>query len=79
MKSKILICIFSIIFGILIGINVPKADAAQSPMPSVNEVTELQSGQAAGNLTWTTMSVNGKKVVVFQATTDQSVDIELFW
>jgi len=79
MKSKILICIFSIIFGILIGINVPKADAAQSPVSSVNEVTELQSGQAAGNLTWTTMSVNGKKVVVFQATTDQSVDIELFW
>lgn len=79
MKSKILICIFSIIFGILIGINVPKADAAQSPMPNVNEVTELQSGLAAENITWTTMSVNGKKVVVFQAKTDQSVDIELFW
>lgn len=78
MKQKILICLFSIIFGILIGISIPNVKA--TPTPDVTEIMEVQSGQAMqGAIKYETMVVNGKRVVIFKAGEGENVDIELFW
>ena len=80
MKHKFLVFLFSIIFGIMIGISIPHAIANPMNM-NAPEVMELQSGTAAGgNINWSSMMVNGKKVVVFTAVSDSGcIDIELFW
>ena len=77
MKNKILICIFSIIFGILIGISIPKAEATQ---PNTTEIMEMQSGQSMnGKFQWETVVVNGKRLVIFSTTEGENTDLELFW
>ena len=78
MKSKILICIFSIIFVIMICINIPKVEA--NTAPDITEIMNVQSGQAMqGAITYETMVVNGKRLVIFKAGEGDNVDIELFW
>ena len=78
MKQKILICIFSIIFGILIGINVPKAEASKTP--EATELMEMQSGQMMnGMVQYETTVVNGKRLVIFKCESGECMDIELFW
>lgn len=78
MKNKILICIFSIIFGIIIGVNIPKAEA--NAVPNTTELMEMQSGQAFDSkITWESVVVNGKRLVIFKAENDENIDIELFW
>ena len=82
MKHKFLVFLFSFIFGIMIGISIPHAIANPMNMNmNAPEVMELQSGTAAsGNINWSSMMVNGKKVVVFTAVSDSGcIDIELFW
>lgn len=78
MKNKILVCIFSIIFGIIIGVNIPKAEA--NPTPNTTELMEMQSGQMFDSkITWESVVVNGKRLVIFKAENDENIDIELFW
>ena len=82
MKHKFLVFLFSIIFGLMIGISIPHAIANPMNMNmNAPDVMELQSGKiSGGNIDWSSMVVNGKKVVVFTAVSDSGcIDIELFW
>ena len=78
MKKQIILLIFGIIFGVMIGISVPHATAKPLNSP---EVMEIQSGKAAGGkINWSTMVVNGKKLTVFSAESDSGcIYIELYW
>ena len=72
-----MILIFGLFFGIIIGVNIPKAEATQ---PNTTEIMEMQSGQSVnGRFQWETVVVNGKRLVIFSTTDSENTDIELFW
>ena len=77
MKKQLMILIFGLLFGIIIGVNIPKAEATQ---PNTTEIMEMQSGQSMnGKFQWETVVVNGKRLVIFSTTEGESTDLELFW